>query len=157
MNLLKMKAFSLILVFSIFMIDGKNPFGQAIHQQNLEMSNIFPVNYQVEKNQQKQKGQKKFLWNPHTKLDYFYWVRQLLLTFHRFTNSLIWLLVSQWYSLKVTFVEFSVNETLVFYTTKDCWALVSIEKPNFRMIENPSNDNSKFVEKQRDCNNFFFI
>ena len=25
------------------------------------------------------------------------------------------------------------------------------------MIENPSNDNSKFVEKQRDCNNFFFI
>ena len=54
------------------MIDGKNQFGQAIHQQNLEMSNIFPVNYQVEKNQQKQKGQKKFLWNPHTKLDYFY-------------------------------------------------------------------------------------
>ena len=51
-----MKTFSLILVFSILMIGEKNQFGQAYHQQNLDMSNIFPANYQVEKNQQKQKG-----------------------------------------------------------------------------------------------------
>ena len=51
-----MKTFSLILVFSILMIDGKNQFGQAHHQQNMDMSNIFRAKYQVEKNQQKQKG-----------------------------------------------------------------------------------------------------
>ena len=51
-----MKTFSLILVFSIVIIDGKNQFGQAYHQQNLDMSNIFRANYQGEKNQQKQKG-----------------------------------------------------------------------------------------------------
>ena len=45
-----------ILVVSILIIDGKNQFGQAYHQQNLDMSNIFPANYQGEKNQQKQKG-----------------------------------------------------------------------------------------------------
>ena len=45
-----------ILVVSILIIDGKNQFGQAYHQQNLDMSNIFRANYQGEKNQQKQKG-----------------------------------------------------------------------------------------------------
>ena len=51
-----MKPCSLILVFSIMMIEGKNQFGQVHHQQNLDMSKIFPANYQVEKNQRNQKG-----------------------------------------------------------------------------------------------------
>ena len=48
-----MKMFSSILVFSILMIEGGNQFGQAHPQQNLQMSNMFPATYRVEKNRSK--------------------------------------------------------------------------------------------------------
>ena len=48
--------FSLILAFSTLMIEGRNQFGQVQRQQNLQMSNMSPARYQVQKNKRKPRG-----------------------------------------------------------------------------------------------------
>ena len=55
LNLLTLD-FSLILAFSTLMIEGRNQFGQVQHQQNLQMSNMSPARYRVQKNRRKPRG-----------------------------------------------------------------------------------------------------
>ena len=55
LNLLTLD-FSLILAFSTLSIEGRNQFGQVQRQQNLQMSNVSPARYRVQKNQRKPRG-----------------------------------------------------------------------------------------------------
>ena len=55
-----MKTFSLILAFSILMIEGRKTFGEVQHPKSLKVSNIFPANDRVKKKQRRLKGLKKF-------------------------------------------------------------------------------------------------
>ena len=54
-----MKVFSLILVFSFLMIEGRKQVGQVQHQKSQKISNTFPANDRVKKRQTKLRGHYK--------------------------------------------------------------------------------------------------